>query len=189
MSRTSLASLVVTSVLSLVASGCRNAPVTATVDPASAAPGVSAAKAPPASALHLGAPIETSAPTVALADLAKNPAAWAGKSFATEGTVTAVCQHMGCWMELRGDGDSPADSGQAHVKMAGHHFFVPKTAAGHKARVLATLEAANPGEPGGASCSDEGNGAKLGSCSAEAEAQLGHPLSKLELVADGVELM
>ncbi len=180
----SRASLVVILVVGLLASGCRDAPVEATAPAPAATPA-----AAPASALHLGAPIETSAPTVALTDLAKNPGAWAGKSFATEGTVTAVCQHMGCWMELRGDGDAPGDSGQAHVKMAGHHFFVPKTAAGHKARVLATLEAANPGESSGASCSDEGNGDKPGSCRAEAEAQLGHPLSKLELVADGVELM
>ncbi len=80
-------------------------------------------------------------------------------------------------MELRGDGDTPGGSGQAHVKMAGHHFFVPKTAAGHKARVLATLEA-NAASSG--SCSEEGTGAtggdKPGSCQAEAEAQLGHPL-------------
>ncbi len=175
-------------VVGLLASGCRDAPVEATPPAPVATPA-----APPVSALHLGAPIETSAPTVALTDLAKNPGAWAGRSFATEGTVTAVCQHMGCWMELRGDGDTPGGSGQAHVKMAGHHFFVPKTAAGHKARVLATLEATDPGAgaSGSSSCSEEGagEGDTPGSCRAEAEAQLGHPLSKLELVADGVELM
>ena len=128
---------------------------------------------------------------MALADLARNPGAWSVKTFATEGTVTAVCQHMGCWMELRGDDDAPGQSGQAHVKMAGHRFFVPKTAAGHKARVLATLEATGENEPSSGSCSEEGasGGDKPGACRAEAEAQLGHPLSKLELVADGVELM
>jgi hypothetical protein len=138
------------------------------------------------SALHLGTPIEASAPRVALSDVAKNPSAFVGKRFATTGTVTAVCQHMGCWMEIKDD------SGEAHIKMAGHAFFVPKTAAGHKARVLATLVKSE----GDGACADEGmaaagearEGAKKG-CRAEAEAQLGRPLAKLELVAEGVELM
>ena len=153
MLRASLGTVIVISVVALLATACRDAPVAATADPAPVAPTAPAAPVR-ASALHLGAPIETDVPKVALADLAKNPGAWSGKAFATEGTVTAVCQHMGCWMELRGDGDA---DGQAHVKMAGHHFFVPKTAAGHKARVLATLEGA-PETAGSspASCSDQG---------------------------------
>ncbi len=147
----------------------------------------------PEGALHLGAPIEASVEKIALGDLAKNPSAFVGKKFATTGTVTAVCQHMGCWMEIKDD------SGEAHIKMAGHAFFVPKTASGHKARVLATLV---KNEVEGA-CADEGmaaadgggGGAATGTaapkkgCRAEAEAQLGRPLAKLELVAEGVELM
>jgi hypothetical protein len=145
----------------------------------------------PDGALHLGAPIDTSVQKIALADVAKNPSAFVGKKFATTGTVTAVCQHMGCWMEIKDD------AGEAHIKMAGHAFFVPKTASGHKARVLATL-VKNEGE---GACADEGmaaaaEGAGPGAgakgksgCRAEAEAQLGRPLAKLELVAEGVELM
>ena len=164
------------------------------------APAPSPAPAPTAEgALRLGAPIEASAEKVALTDVAKNPGAFVGKKFATTGTVTAVCQHMGCWMEIKDD------SGEAHIKMAGHSFFVPKTASGRKARVLATLVKSE----GEAACADEGHddkmaaaggagaapgkapakdGAKKG-CRAEAEAQLGRPLAKLELVAEGVELM
>ena len=180
MQRASVAGLGIT--LILLASACRDAPMTTAPAPAeTSTPGLQ----PPArpAALNLGAPIEESAPKVALADLAQDPGAWSGKPFATEGTVTAVCQHMGCWMELRGDGDGDG-SAQAHVKMSGHHFFVPRTAAGHKARVLATLESGDP--RGAGSCSDEGS---PGSCQAEAETQLGHPRPLLELVADGVELM
>lgn len=134
-------------------------------------------------ALRLGSPIEASAEKVSLTDVAKNPNAFVGKKFATTGTVTAVCQHRGCWMEIKDD------SGEAHIKMAGHGFFVPRTASGKKARVLASLV---KGEDQG-KCGDEGmhaagEGAK-GGCRAEAEAQLGRPLAKLELVADGVELM
>jgi Rieske Fe-S protein len=145
--------------------------------------------------LRVGAPIEASAQKVALSDVAKTPNAYVGKTFATTGTVTAVCQHMGCWMEIKDE------SSEAHIKMAGHAFLVPKTASGRKARVLAKLVKA---EPEGA-CDGEGHegmsasaanepGAKPGAakgkgCRAEAEAQLGRPLAKLELVAEGVELM
>jgi hypothetical protein len=151
------------------------------------APVVAPAPAPPSEgALRLGSPIEASAEKVALTDVAKNPTAFVGKKFATTGTVTAVCQHMGCWMEIKDD------SGEAHIKMAGHAFFVPKTASGRKARILATLV---KNEAEGA-CADEGMAAAGGGaaapkkgCRAEAEAQLGRPLAKLELVAEGVELM
>jgi hypothetical protein len=153
----------------------------------------------PEGALRLGAAIETSAEKVALSDVAKNPTSFVGKKFATTGTVTAVCQHMGCWMELKDD------AGEAHIKMAGHAFFVPKTASGRKAKVLATLvqnpedgacaeanhdKVAAAGGPAGAAAKGAAPGAapKKG-CKAEAEAQLGRPLAKLELLAEGVELM
>ena len=71
--------------------------------------------------LALGAPIPAGATNVALADVAKNPDAYKGKSITTTGTVTAVCQHMGCWMEIKDDAT------EAHIKLAGEKFFVPKT--------------------------------------------------------------
>ncbi len=135
---------------------------------ASVASGASASK-------KLGAPLDPNAPTVALADVAKNPDHYVGKTFTTAGTVTAVCVHQGCWMELKDE------AGQAHVKMAGHKFFVPKNASGKKARIVAKLEKeATP------SCSDAN---EKGGCKAEAEEQLGRPLAKLELVAEGVEIL
>ena len=185
-------------------SGCNTGPKDTNVHPEPKfAPSATPAPVPPPEgaqgALRLGAPIESSVDKVALADIAKNPNAFVGKKFATTGTVTAVCQHMGCWMEIKDD------AGEAHIKMAGHAFFVPKTASGHKARVLATLvksdedppcadeahgkmAAAGGGGAGAGTASKEGAGAKKG-CRAEAEAQLGRPLAKLELVAEGVELM
>jgi hypothetical protein len=42
-------------------------------------------------ALRLGSPIEASAALVAFTDVVKTPSAFAGKKFATTGTVTAVC--------------------------------------------------------------------------------------------------
>jgi len=181
--------------LALVALGCNTGPKEANVQPEpKASPTAAPAPAPapaPEGALRLGVPIEATVAKASLTDVAKNPDAFVGKKFATTGTVTAVCQHMGCWMEIKDD------SGEAHIKMAGHGFFVPKTASGRKARVLATLQKnADDGK-----CGDDGEGmpaagaapgekhAKGKGCKAEAEAQLGRPLAKLELVAEGVELM
>jgi hypothetical protein len=118
-----------------------------------------------AATTRLGDPI-TSAP-VALSAIAHNPAAFANKTVVTSGTVTAVCQAMGCWMEITDE------SGEAHVKMHGHSFFVPKTASGHKARVQAIVEQTNPDEE----------------CAQEAEKQTARPVAKLQLDATGVELL
>jgi Rieske Fe-S protein len=127
-----------------------------------------------------GAAIDPKAESVALSEVAKNPGAYANKTFTTTGTVSAVCQHRGCWMEIKDD------KGEAHIKMAGHSFFVPRTASGKKARVQATLvKSENEGTCGdGTEKHEPGKG-----CKAEAEAQLGRPLAKLELVAQGVELL
>jgi len=141
----------------------------------------------PEGSLRFGAPIEASAQKVALADVAKKPDAFLNKTFTTTGTVTAVCQHMGCWMEIKDD------ASEAHIKMAGHAFLVPKTASGKKARVQAKLvpsgkEGSCEGEGHEAMAAAEAKAGKKG-CRAEAEEQLGRPLAKLELVADGVELL
>ncbi|MBX3234465.1 MAG: DUF4920 domain-containing protein [Labilithrix sp.] len=145
------------------------------------------APAPTEGVLRLGAAIEGNTQSVALADVAKKPDAYTNKTFTTTGTVTAVCQHMGCWMEIKDD------ASQAHIKMAGHSFFVPKTASGRKARIQAKLvpsgkEGACEGEGHEGMAAMEAKEGKKG-CRAEAEEQLGRPLAKLELVADGVELL
>jgi len=191
--RTPLASASAFAAAAFFALGCNTGPKEPDVK-AEPKPVPVASAAPKAEgALRLGAPIEASAPSVALADVAKNPSQYVGKKFATTGTVSAVCQHMGCWMEIKDD------QGEAHIKMAGHAFFVPKTASGRKAKVLATLVKGEE-EP---ACANEDHdkmaaaggsapgakGGKGGGCRAEAEQQLGRPLAKLELVAEGVELL
>lgn len=184
--------------IALMTAACETGPKSGGAPAPTAAPAPSAAPPAPTpsptavteGALRLGAPIEGSAQKVALADIAKAPSSYLGKTFATTGTVTAVCQHMGCWMEIKDD------ASEAHIKMAGHAFFVPKTASGRKARVLAKLaKAENAGACEGeghegisAANAADGKGKGKG-CRAEAEAQLGRPLAKLELVAEGVELM
>jgi hypothetical protein len=136
---------------------------------ASASPAPAPASAPsaqdPAAPVHLGAPI-TGTKTVALSDIAKSPKTYANQVVTTSGTVFAVCQSMGCWMEIKDD------KSEAHVKLAGHSFFVPKSSAGHHARVQAKVLRTNP--------DDE--------CAQEAAEQTGKPVAKLELEATGVEL-
>jgi hypothetical protein len=119
------------------------------------------ASAPPKGTLAIGERITQ--PLVQLTDIANNPDRYANRVVATSGTVTAVCQEMGCWMELK---DS---SGRAHVRMHGHTFFVPKTASGHLARVQATVLPSAP-------AADE-------DC-AEGKSQV----AKVQLDATGVEL-
>jgi hypothetical protein len=182
-----LRSLLVLAACSLVIA-CNSGPKDAKPEPVTAIP-TPTTTATQESALRLGAPIDAKAQSVALSEVAKTPNNYVNKTFTTTGTVTAVCQHMGCWMEIKDD------ASEAHIKMAGHKFFVPKTASGKKARIQATLV---PGEAKG-SCEGEGHSAEGHSaseakegkkgCREEAEQQLGHPLAKLELVADGVEIL
>ena len=141
---------------------------------------------------QFGGALTDLAPT-ALSAISASPTTFDGQTVRTEGTIERVCQRMGCWMELRAEGTEPI-----RVPMAGHSFFVPKTASGRKARVLATL--VKNDEDG--ACAEDKDGlsaagaapagekhAKGKGCKAEAEAQLGRPLAKMELIAEGVELM
>jgi hypothetical protein len=99
--------------------------------------------------------------------LLRQPGTYNTKTVRTEGVVSAVCKSMGCWMELKDE------AGQAHIKMAGHSFFVPKDAAGHRAVVQGKVIAATP-------ANDE--------CAEEAKAQTGQ-VAKVEIEAIGVEFL
>jgi hypothetical protein len=135
--------------------------------PTSPAPPTDTAPPPAAAKDVLGRAISAGAVDVSLASIAKDPKAFVGQTITTTGAVTAVCQHMGCWMEIKDDAT------QAHVAMAGHGFFVPKNASGRKARVQGTLTRAPDDES---------------ECNEEAAKQMGKPVAKLQLEATGVEL-
>jgi hypothetical protein len=141
--------------------------------------------------LKLGQAIDPNATPARLLDIAKDPHKFEKGTYATTGTVSAVCQHMGCWMEIKDD------ASEAHIRMAGHAFFVPKTASGRKAKVLAQVvmndeegcgEDKNEAHAHEKTTSGGNDHAPKKGCRAEAEEQMGHPLAKLELVALGVEL-
>jgi hypothetical protein len=110
-----------------------------------------------------GAITETS--STALEALLREPGKYQSKTVRTEGVVSAVCKGMGCWMEIVEPG------GQAHIKMAGHSFFVPKDASGHRAVVQGTV--LRPSED---------------ACAQEAKEQTG-AVAKIEIEATGVEFV
>ena len=116
-------------------------------------------------ATQLGAPLTVTQSTP-LAAIVAAPARFSGQTVRVEGTVTAVCQARGCWMQLT-DNDQ-----HVHIKMHGHSFFVPRTASGHHARVQGTVVSGNPN----------------GHCEQEAAEATGQPVARLELDATGVEL-
>ena len=116
---------------------------------------------------HFGGEI-TEASTTALDALVSAPAKFAEKTVRTEGVVSAVCQKMGCWMEI-------ADSaGSAHIRMAGHRFFVPRDAKGHHAIVQGRLLRGQSDTCGADGCRAEAASAEL---------------AKVELEATAVELV
>jgi hypothetical protein len=95
----------------------------------------------------------------------REPTRFTSKTVRTEGVVSAVCQESGCWMELTDE------AGQAHVKMAGHAFFIPKEANGHRAVIQGKVL----------------NGDK-DHCAEEAEAQTGK-VAKVAIEATGIEFL
>ena len=128
----------------------------------------SAAQAGPTAAIGrkaYGAPIDTKTPEVTLSEVLGSPSKYADKNVRMVGTITAVCQGMGCWLQL---GDP---KGSAHVKLRGHSFFVPKNSSGRSAVVEAKVLPAL----------DEGH------CEEEAKEQTG-VVAKVELEASGVEI-
>lgn len=152
---------------------CNDAPTALRTDPVA----VKSESTKTVVATSLGAAIAANAIPVPLSEIAKSPGQYRGKDVVTTGTVTAVCQHRGCWMNLK------SDDGEAFVRMAGHAFAIPRDAIGKRARIKGTLH--DDGVPE-QTCSGEKHAG--GGCKAEAEDSLGKPLAKLELEATGVEL-
>lgn len=132
----------------------------------------SAATIKPLDKKQFGAPI-TEAKTTALPDIIKEPAKYGGQTVRTEGIVSAVCKSMGCWMEIADE------SGTAHIKMAGHSFFVPREASGHRAVIQGKMLAS---ADEGAACA-----AKDG-CREDAEKDTGR-VAKVEIEATGIEFL
>jgi len=88
---------------------------------------VAAEEAKPATEpLRFGAPVTVKKP-VNLARLAKKPAKFAGQSVRMEGTVKAVCQGRGCWVEV----ESPR-GGSFMARSLDESVLVPKDCQGRR---------------------------------------------------------
>ena len=75
--------------------------------------------------IRRGEPLGKS-PSVAFADVLKEPAKYAGKKITVEGVVERVCQMQGCWMQIAPESGAAADKS---VRVTfDHKFFVPKDA-------------------------------------------------------------
>jgi len=87
----------------------------------------------------------TLAETTAIADVVKDPAAFAGKTIRIDGTVTAVCENMGCWMAV-GESDAK-DAPTVRVKVDDGVIVFPVTAKGKKVSAQGTFERTAPEAP------------------------------------------
>lgn len=173
--RTLLRSALVLVALSLAACAAP-APEASSEPPAAPAPEkaspkqASATPIQPLSKKKFGGSV-TETNTTPLDTLVKEPSRFNEKTVRTEGVVSAVCQRMGCWMEI-------ADaSGQAHIRMAGHSFFVPKDSKGHRAVVQGKVINGAPEVCGAAD-----------GCRGEAQAATGQ-IAKVELEATAIEFL
>jgi len=84
----------------------------------------------PAEVIKRGNKIGDKSPVVALADVVKDPEKYENKKIIVEGTINAVCQKKGCWMEVQPVPDSPG----VRVTFKDYGFFVPMDAAGYAVR-------------------------------------------------------
>src|SRR5690349_5231934 len=103
-------------IVPMIALACNSGSGAATADKTAPKPPASAAASPAltssAGPLLLGERI-TEKP-IALSEITHNAKAYENKVVATSGTVFAMCQSMGCWMEIKDD------ASEAHVKLGGH---------------------------------------------------------------------
>ncbi len=88
---------------------------------------------PGTEARAFGQPLSSN-PLTPLAAITGAPNDFEGRTVKTEGTITQVCQRMGCWMELQAEGTPPV-----RVPMAGHSFFLPRDVSGRPATVEGTV--------------------------------------------------
>ncbi len=72
----------------------------------------------------------------AIADLVKSPDQFTGKAVRVEGTIAAVCEEMGCWIQL----EDPATKAAIRCKVEDGVIVFPVSAKGKKATAQGTLE-------------------------------------------------
>jgi hypothetical protein len=82
--------------------------------------------------------------TTPLAQVIDKPASFEGKTLRVEGTVTAVCMHMGCWMALTPDAASSSKT--MLIKVDDGVIVFPPSAKGRRAVAQGVIEKIGGGE-------------------------------------------
>lgn len=72
--------------------------------------------------------------TTKISEILNSPESFVGKTVLVKGEVLDVCQHAGCWMELKSDGD-----GKIRVKVKDGDIVFPTSAKGSNALVEGTV--------------------------------------------------
>ena len=96
---------------------------------------VSMAFAAPDEKLGAGVSLKES---TSIADVVKNPEAYVGKIIRVDGTATAVCQHMGCWMAV--SESDKADAPTVRLKVEDGVIVFPVSAKGKAVSAQGTFE-------------------------------------------------
>ena len=86
-----------------------------------------------------GVTLEAATP---IADILKAPEAYLGKTVRVDGTVSAVCEEMGCWIELT----DPAIKKGLRFKVEDGVIVFPLSAKGKQASAQGALEKIGEGE-------------------------------------------
>jgi hypothetical protein len=82
-----------------------------------------------------GVTLDTATP---IADVVRNPEAFVGKTIRIDGTATAVCAHMGCWMAV--SETDKADSATVRLKVEDGVIVFPVSAKGKAVSAQGTFE-------------------------------------------------
>lgn len=80
-----------------------------------------------------GSDIKADVEVISFDDLMSRPADFDGKEVVVKGSVSDVCQKMGCWLTMT------SGSNTTRIKTS-HEFFVPKGSAGQTAVVQGTFK-------------------------------------------------
>ena len=87
--------------------------------------------------LGSGVTLETATP---IADVIAKPASFAGQTVRVEGVVTAVCEHMGCWMTLAPTGATDEKPATLRLKVDDGVIVFPVSSRGKTAVAQGVIE-------------------------------------------------
>lgn len=107
-----------------------------------------------------------------IADVVKNPEAFVGKTIRIDGTATAVCQHMGCWMAV--SESDKADAPTVRLKVEDGVIVFPVSAKGKAVSAEGVFEKIAPTDAEGKEAAAEHAKHQAAGHATSAQAAAGH---------------